>query len=396
MSEDYVIFQEDGLFGCKNPNGEVVIQPQYMEMYPFSCGLSLVRNTRYQYAYIDVTNRQVVPFGTYLWCDSHFTCGFARVLGNITQKEKEGIPVKNKWGIIDTLGNIVVPLKYDSIWRFEEQHLFSVKAFINDKEERLNLHELGSNVILDGLTYICTYSVEAFKKLVNCQKLRVMRYSNSKLLYFTYGANKGVVASYDIPKEPVVSIVANSSGKIFPLLMEKSDVGKPTLLIEKEEPKASSGQGLQDDERGHSCEAESKEGHMEWPLAFGLEKTGYPLILISGKLKSICFLIDTGSTHNILFNFVYERFKDEFRLLDKTHKTMGIEGHYKETPVMEATFNFEGTDYTSTFSVLDASEAVAKIQEETGCQIHGILGVPFLMENKWIVDFEKLVISRRS
>lgn len=66
MSEDYVIFQEDGLFGCKNPNGEVVIQPQYMEMYPFSCGLSLVRNTRYQYAYIDVTNRQVVPFGTYL------------------------------------------------------------------------------------------------------------------------------------------------------------------------------------------------------------------------------------------------------------------------------------------------------------------------------------------
>lgn len=123
MSEDYVIFQEDGLFGCKNPNGEVVIQPQYMEMYPFSCGLSLVRNTRYQYAYIDVTNRQVVPFGTYLWCDSHFTCGFARVLGNITQKEKEGIPVKNKWGIIDTLGNIVVPLKYDSIWRFEEQHL---------------------------------------------------------------------------------------------------------------------------------------------------------------------------------------------------------------------------------------------------------------------------------
>lgn len=132
---------------------------------------------------------------------------------------------------------------------------------------------------------------------------------------------------------------------------------------------------------------------MEFPLTFGLQKTSLPLIVTSGKLKNLCFLIDTGSTHNTLFDFVYEHFKDEFKLLDSSYRTMGIEGHYKEVPVIEATFNFEGVDYTSTFAVLDASEAIAQVQEETGVQIHGVLGVEFLLENKWIINFEQMKVT---
>ena len=132
---------------------------------------------------------------------------------------------------------------------------------------------------------------------------------------------------------------------------------------------------------------------MEFPLTFGLQKTSLPLIVTSGKLKNLCFLIDTGSTHNTLFNFVYEHFKDEFKLLDSTCRTMGIEGHYIETPVIEATFNFEGINYTSTFSVLDATDAIAQVQAETGIQIHGVLGVEFLLENKWIINFEQMKVT---
>ena len=132
---------------------------------------------------------------------------------------------------------------------------------------------------------------------------------------------------------------------------------------------------------------------MEFPLTLGLQKSGLPLILTSGELKNICFLIDTGSTHNILFDFVYNHFKDEFNILNNTQLLMGIEGHYKETPIIEATFNFEGMDYTSTFSILEANEAIRQVQDETGVQIHGVLGIKFLLENKWIVDFEKLEIK---
>lgn len=132
---------------------------------------------------------------------------------------------------------------------------------------------------------------------------------------------------------------------------------------------------------------------MEFPLTLGLQKTGLPLIVTSGKLKNLCFLIDTGATHNSLFSFVYEHFKEEFKTFGKTQKLMGIEGHYKETPVIETTFNFEGTDCTSIFSILDATEAIAQVQEETGIQIHGVLGVQFILENGWKIDFEKFSVS---
>lgn len=131
---------------------------------------------------------------------------------------------------------------------------------------------------------------------------------------------------------------------------------------------------------------------MEFPLTFGLQKVGLPLIITSGKLKNICFLIDTGATHNTLFDFVYEHFKKEFKLLDGTYKTMGIEGHYQEVSMIEATFNFEGKDYSSVFAVLDASDAVKQVQKETGIQIHGVLGTTFLLENNWIIDFEQMKV----
>lgn len=132
---------------------------------------------------------------------------------------------------------------------------------------------------------------------------------------------------------------------------------------------------------------------MIFELNFGLEKTGMPLILTSGKKKNVCFLIDTSSTCNILFSFVYEHFKDEFHFIEENKKTMGLKCSFQECATVEGTFNFDGTEYTSTFEVVKANDAIVKIQEETGVQLHGILGIPFLMENKWKIDFEKMIVT---
>ena len=43
--------------------------------------------------------------------------------------------------------------------------------------------------------------------------------------------------------------------------------------------------------------------------------------------------------------------------------------------------------------IMDATSAMAQVQEETGIQIHGILGIQFLLEHKWIIDFEKRTVS---
>ena len=269
MSKDLIIFQENGLYGVKNTKGEIIISPQYMEMYPFSCGLSLVRNHQYQYAYIDNTNIQVIPFGKYSWCDPQFICGFARVM------KYSCIEEKNKWGIVNTLGNIIVPLKYDKIWAIKEEYLFSLKAFLGDKEEKINLHLLSNKVIFDGLTYICTYSVEAFKELVHCEKLYVKAQPNTNLLYFTYGANIGFVSLKGMPKEPVISIVVNSSGKIFPLLMEKSDIGKNTLSPAKAAPKRSISKAASNKPSFWDYEAEKMNDADDWSDPYGDEQAYY-------------------------------------------------------------------------------------------------------------------------
>lgn len=131
---------------------------------------------------------------------------------------------------------------------------------------------------------------------------------------------------------------------------------------------------------------------MEFPLNFGLNKTGLLLILTSGKLKNLCFLIDTGSTYNLIFKFVYEHFKNEFELLEEIRETMGIEGNYVKSNTVQATLNFEGEEYPTTFTLIDNSTASAQIQEETGVQIHGILGIDFLIKYGWTIDFQNCTI----
>ena len=91
--------------------------------------------------------------------------------------------------------------------------------------------------------------------------------------------------------------------------------------------------------------------NMEFPLHWGLQKTGLPLIVVTctddtGTTRDLCLLIDTGSTNNIMFSFVYEHFQKNFKSLDKQGSIMGFEGQQHETPQIEATFDFEGKNYT--------------------------------------------------
>ena len=109
---------------------------------------------------------------------------------------------------------------------------------------------------------------------------------------------------------------------------------------------------------------------MEFPLYWGLQKTGLPLIVVTctddtGTARELCLLIDTGSTNNILFSFVYEHFQKNFKSL----KEQG-----------------------SIFSVLDVSDGMKHVQEDSGVQIHGVLGIHFLVDYEWIIDFNELKI----
>lgn len=132
---------------------------------------------------------------------------------------------------------------------------------------------------------------------------------------------------------------------------------------------------------------------MEYPIHFGLEKAGLPLILTTDKPKNLCFLIDTGSTNDVIFDFVYQHFKDNFTLTAESQNIMGIDGSLKPTIIVNADLQFDDLRYNAPFVVLEANDAINQVQAETGIQIHGVLGIPFIMENKCLIDFDKLIIK---
>lgn len=131
---------------------------------------------------------------------------------------------------------------------------------------------------------------------------------------------------------------------------------------------------------------------MKIPIEYSLTKLGLPLIVTSSK-PNLCFLIDTGATHNIVFSYVYEEIPQYFSALQDTSCLMGIEGTQQRTNQVEATISFDDKESRVTFSVMDANAAILQIQKESGVQIHGILGIPFLTQNKWILDFNNLSVQ---
>lgn len=131
---------------------------------------------------------------------------------------------------------------------------------------------------------------------------------------------------------------------------------------------------------------------MKIPIIHSLNKVGLPLVVTTSR-PHLCFLVDTGSSHNVLFSYVLNASELTYTPIDNSHSIMGIDGTPTEVNQIETTLSFDEKEVSTTFSVLDATNAISHIQQESGIQIHGILGIPFLTQNEWILDFKHLTIN---
>jgi len=130
---------------------------------------------------------------------------------------------------------------------------------------------------------------------------------------------------------------------------------------------------------------------LNFPLSYGLQKTGLPLIVIEINQQNLCFLLDTGSNKNLIDQRVYEFFKEQVETVGSS-TILGLEGNKLDTPIINLSFNFENHSYSTNFNVIDSSSAFGAIEKESDIQIHGILGNEFFIENEWVLDFEKLMV----
>ena len=131
---------------------------------------------------------------------------------------------------------------------------------------------------------------------------------------------------------------------------------------------------------------------MEYHLSFGIHKAKLPIIPIEIKGQYLSFILDTGSTCSLIDSTVVEYFKDIVEPIGD-YCISGIEGTKHKVDMITLPFTFEGQIYKPKFCVRPLLNAFKSIEEESSIQVHGLIGTDFLLENKWILNFNKLRVT---
>lgn len=131
---------------------------------------------------------------------------------------------------------------------------------------------------------------------------------------------------------------------------------------------------------------------MELSVRESLDKIRMLLVKVRIGNFNLTFDIDTGSTENIVFDYVFNQLNDSFRLVEGGTKMMGIDGNYAEHSFAETTVGLGEKEITTKFSIINADQTIINLQNDYGFQLHGILGIPFLVDNRCVLDFIKKTI----
>ena len=102
--------------------------------------------------------------------------------------------------------------------------------------------------------------------------------------------------------------------------------------------------------------------------------------------------MDTGSTCSLIDSTVVEYFRDMVEPIGD-YCIIGLEGTKHNVDMITLPFNFEGQIYKPKFCVKPLLDAFKSIEDESGIQVQGLLGTDFLLENKWILNFNKLRVT---
>jgi hypothetical protein len=107
-AQQLIPFEQNEKWGFINTKGDVMINPRFDEVRPFSEGLALVRDVDLKYGFIDATGKVVIEL--------QYRCafGFSEGLAPVA-KDCGGL-----WEYIDHKGNIIIPAKFQWAGNFSD------------------------------------------------------------------------------------------------------------------------------------------------------------------------------------------------------------------------------------------------------------------------------------
>lgn len=114
-----------------------------------------------------------------------------------------------------------------------------------------------------------------------------------------------------------------------------------------------------------------------------------PIVTFYNGDKKLNFLLDTGSNISQINSSIIPLL--DYKMVERNMDVTGIEGNKVNTGFCEMTITYKGQEFVGEFCIHDLDDAFAIVKEESGVQIHGILGSLFFQKYKYVFDFESLI-----
>lgn len=115
-----------------------------------------------------------------------------------------------------------------------------------------------------------------------------------------------------------------------------------------------------------------------------------PVVTFYQGKEKFNFLLDTGSMHSHISKDTAERIKGEPVEVDAN--ISGVGGSVSIDKAINVSLEYKNSSYKATLLVGSHLDSTFKIlKENTGVTVHGVIGSTFLNENKYVLDFEKLI-----
>lgn len=114
-----------------------------------------------------------------------------------------------------------------------------------------------------------------------------------------------------------------------------------------------------------------------------------PVVTFYNGDKKLNFLLDTGSNVSYINSSIIPLLDHE--KTDKEMNTIGIEGNKVSNQFCKMSVTYKNQVFEEEFSIADLDEAFSVVKQESGVQIHGILGSKFFERYKYVLDFKELV-----
>ena len=145
-------------YGLINHKGEMVLDTVYQSIVPAIGNKNLFTvNKDYKWGVVNTLGEEIVPLGTYDLIDG-FDRGYARV--KIGKASSNIVDNDNKWGLIDEKGNVVLPIKYKEIWNFYGKPQYSNIILVKDDDTRTILKDflMSKRYTDDSSEYASSYN----------------------------------------------------------------------------------------------------------------------------------------------------------------------------------------------------------------------------------------------